>query len=178
MFIPLIVTSSLAYLTTRLWEPFSIYTRGLALSGELLTHDRDKSALTLLRVNEVVEKDFKIVHPEQTLRDLVDIISQSNRNLFPVVDEYFNYLGVITLDSVRQLMFDQSQYDTVYLRDLMQKAKESVSLNDNLETAMAKFRKTGWYNLPVLNGKKYVGFVSRANIFMIYRNKIREFSVE
>ncbi|HPS84546.1 MAG TPA: chloride channel protein, partial [Bacteroidales bacterium] len=143
LFIPLIVTSSLAYMTTRLWEPYSIYTRGLALSGELVTHDRDKSALTLLRVNEVVETDFKTVHPDQTLRDLVGVISASNRNLYPVVDEYCNYLGVITLDSVRKLMFDQSQYDTVLLRDLMQKAKDSVSLNDNLETAMAKFRKTG-----------------------------------
>jgi len=178
LFIPLIVTSSLAYMTTRLWEPYSIYTRGLALSGELVTHDRDKSALTLLRVNEVVETDFKTVHPDQTLRDLVGVISASNRNLYPVVDEYCNYLGVITLDSVRKLMFDQSQYDTVLLRDLMQKAKDSVSLNDNLETAMAKFRKTGWYNLPVLNGEKYVGFCSRANILMIYRNKIREFSAE
>jgi len=178
LFIPLIVTSSLAYITTRLWEPYSIYTRGLALSGELVTHDRDKSALTLLRVNEVVETDFKTVHPDQTLRDLVEVISASNRNLYPVVDEYFNYLGVITLDSVRKLMFDQTQYDTVLLRDLMQKAKDSVSLNDNLETVMAKFRKTGWYNLPVLNGEKYVGFCSRANILMTYRNKIREFSAE
>ncbi|HBG71155.1 MAG: chloride channel protein [Bacteroidetes bacterium GWF2_43_63] len=178
LFIPLIVTSSIAYITTRLWEPYSIYTRGLALSGELVTHDRDKSALTLLRVNEVVESDFKTVHPDQTLRELVDVISKSKRNLFPVVDEYFNYLGVITLDSVRQLMFEQTKYDTVYLRDLMQIAKDSVSLNDNLETAMVKFRKTGWYNLPVLNGEKYVGFVSRANILMTYRNKIREFSAE
>jgi len=178
LFIPLIVTSSLAYMTTRLWEPYSIYTSRLAVSGELVTHDRDKSALTLLRVNEVVETDFKVVHPDQTLRDLVQVISASNRNLYPVVDEYCNYLGVITLDSVRKLMFDQSQYDTVFLRDLMQKAKDSVSLNDNLETAMAKFRKTGWYNLPVLNGEKYVGFVSRSNILMIYRNKIREFSAE
>jgi CIC family chloride channel protein len=178
LFIPLIVTSSLAYMTTRLWEPYSIYTSRLAVSGELVTHDRDKSALTLLRVNEVVETDFKVVHPDQTLRDLVQVISASNRNLYPVVDEYCNYLGVITLDSVRKLMFDQSKYDTVLLRNLMQKAKESVSLNDNLDTAMGKFRKTGWYNLPVLNGEKYVGFVSRSNILMIYRNKIREFSAE
>lgn len=178
LFIPLIITSSLAYITTRLWEPYSIYTRGLALSGELVTHDRDKSALTLLRVNEVVENDFKTVHPDQTLRDLVEVISKSNRNLFPVVDEYFNYLGVITLDSVRELMFQHEKYDMVFLRDLMQKARESVSINDNLETAMSKFRKTGWYNLPVLNGQKYVGFVSRANILMTYRNKIREFSAE
>ncbi|HPF00252.1 MAG TPA: chloride channel protein [Bacteroidales bacterium] len=178
LFIPLIVTSSIAYMTTRLWEPYSIYTSRLAVSGELVTHDRDKSALTLLRVNEVVETDFKVVHPDQTLRDLVQVISASNRNLYPVVDEYCNYLGVITLDSVRKLMFDQSKYDTVLLRNLMQKAKESVSLNDNLDTAMGKFRKTGWYNLPVLNGEKYVGFVSRSNILMIYRNKIREFSAE
>ncbi|MGD9493903.1 MAG: chloride channel protein [Bacteroidales bacterium] len=178
LFIPLIVTSSLAYMTTRLWEPYSIYTSRLAVSGELVTHDRDKSALTLLRVNEVVETDFKVVHPDQTLRDLVQVISASNRNLYPVVDEYCNYLGVITLDSVRKLMFDQSKYDTVLLRNLMQKAKESVSLNDNLDTTMGKFRKTGWYNLPVLNGEKYVGFVSRSNILMIYRNKIREFSAE
>jgi len=178
LFIPLIVTSTLAHLTTRLWEPYSIYTRSLAKAGELITHDRDKTALTLLKVNEVVETQFEKVGPDQTLRQLLAAISKSNRNLYPVVDEENNYLGVIALDDVRQLMFDQSKYDTVILRDVMQKTQTYVTMDENLESAMAKFRKTGWYNMPVLDNGKYVGFVSRANIFINYRNKIREFSVE
>ncbi len=178
LFIPLIITSSLSYLTTRLHEPYSIYTRGLARSGDLITHDRDKTALTLLRINDVVETQFIVVRPEQTLRDLVDAISRSTRNLFPVVDREGNYLGVISLDDVRQIMFDQSKYDAVILKDLMQITHEHVSLDENLESAIARFRKTGWYNLPVLDGKKYIGFVSRSNIFMVYRNKIKEFSAE
>lgn len=178
LFIPLIVTSTLAHLTTRLWEPYSIYTRSLAKAGELITHDRDKTALTLLKVNEVVETQFEKVGPDQTLRQLLAAISKSNRNLYPVVDEENNYLGVIALDDVRQLMFDQTKYDTVILRDVMQKTQTYVTMDENLESAMAKFRKTGWYNMPVLDNGKYVGFVSRANIFINYRNKIREFSVE
>jgi CIC family chloride channel protein len=178
LFIPLIVTSTLAHLTTRLWEPYSIYTRSLAKAGELITHDRDKTALTLLKVNEVVETQFEKVGPDQTLRQLLAAISKSNRNLYPVVDEENNYLGVIALDDVRQLMFDQTKYDTVILRDVMQKTQVFVTMDENLESAMAKFRKTGWYNMPVLDNGKYVGFVSRANIFINYRNKIREFSVE
>jgi len=134
--------------------------------------------LTLLKVNEVVETQFEKVGPDQTLRELVAAISKSNRNLYPVVDDENNYLGVIALDDVRQLMFDQSKYDTVFLRDVMQKTQTYVTMEENLESAMAKFRKTGWYNLPVLDNGKYIGFVSRANIFINYRNKIREFSVE
>jgi CIC family chloride channel protein len=176
LFIPLIITSSLAFLTTRLREPYSIYTRGLARKGELITHDRDKTALTLLMVKEMVETQFEVVHPDEKLRHLVEAISRSNRNLFPVVNEVGNFVGVISLDDVRQVMFDQSQYDTLIVKDLMQIPDVYVTLNDNLETAIAKFRKTGWYNLPVLDDEKYVGFVSRSNIFMIYRNKIREFS--
>ncbi len=176
LFIPLIITSSIAFLTTRIKEPYSIYTQGLARKGELITHDRDKTALTLLMVNEMVETQFEIVRSNQTLRNLVEAISRSNRNLFPVVDEAGNFDGVISLDDVRQLMFDQSKYDSVYVKDLMQMPDVFVTLSDNLETAIAKFRKTGWYNLPVLDGKKYVGFVSRSNIFMIYRSKIKEFS--
>ncbi|NLL27376.1 MAG: chloride channel protein [Bacteroidales bacterium] len=178
LFIPLIITSGLAHLTARLWEPYSVYTKNLADRGELITHDRDKTALTLLKVNEVVETQFITLRPEQKLRDVVSAISKSNRNFFPVVDDYNNYLGIVSLDDVRKIMFDQSRYDTVLVKDLMQELNITVSLDDNLDTVLTRFRASGNYNLPVLDGTKYVGFVSRANIFMIYRKKVREFTVD
>lgn len=178
LFIPLILASAISYLTIIYFEPHSLYTRKLAQEGELITHHKDKAVLTLLKIESVIEKNLMSVKPEQTLGDLVKIIAISKRNIFPVIDEYNNFLGLITLDSVREIMFDKESYDTVRITDLMIQAPDYVTLSDNMDTVMEKFKDTGLWNLPVIDKGKYIGFVSRATVFNAYRKLLIEFSEE
>ncbi len=105
LLIPLILTSTVAFITARSFQKYSIYTEQLALSGDLITHNKDKAVMTLLDWSKEVEKDLLTVRPDGTLRDLVKQISKSNRNLFPVVDEFNILEGVVLLDDVRDKMF-------------------------------------------------------------------------
>jgi len=178
LLIPLIITSTVAYITTRSFERHSIYHVQLAQRGELITHDKDKAVLTLMDWKKEIETDLLRVKISDTLGDLVKVISKSKRNLYPVVDEYNILEGVVSLDEVREIMFNQELYETVTVRDLMNIPPSYIDKSENIETVMETFRKTGAWNLPVLDNGYYVGFISKSRIYTTYRELLIQFSEE
>jgi chloride channel protein, CIC family len=178
LFIPLIITSSLSYITVVYFQPHSIYTKNLAKKGHLITHHKDQAVLTLLSVDNVLETKFSILKPGQTLGDLVKIISQSKRNIFPVVDDENTFLGMVSLDEVREIMFDRDKYNELMVYNLMVTPRLLVNIEDSMDEVMRKFKDSGLWNLPVVESGKYRGFVSRSNVFNIYRKMLIEFSEE
>ncbi len=175
LFLPLMLTSAIAYLVTRSMDPHSIYTEQLARRGDLITHNKDRTILTLMKTTQVIEKDFVHTHPEMKLRDLVKVFTSSNRNLFPVVEDG-ELVGVMTLDDFKQMLFDKTLYDKVFVRDLMTNPPAVVEKEDTMEAVMQKFQNTGAWNLPVVDQGKYVGFISKSKLFSAYRRKLLEVS--
>jgi CIC family chloride channel protein len=178
LLIPLIITATVAYITTRSFERHSIYHVQLAQRGELITHDKDKAVLTLMDWKKEIETDLLKVKTSDSLGDLVKVISKSKRNLYPVVDEYNILEGVVSLDEVREIMFNQELYETVTVRDLMNIPPSYIDKRENIETVMETFRKTGAWNLPVLDNGYYVGFISKSRIYTTYRELLIQFSEE
>jgi chloride channel protein, CIC family len=176
LIVPLMLVSTISYATTKMFVSNSVYTYQLAERGELFTHHKDKTVMSMLRVESMIETDFMIIHPEAMLRDLIQVISKSKRNIFPVVDEESIFHGFIRLDDIRHIMFKPELYDTIVVKNLMVKPATFVSPDDSMETVAAKFSDYDKYNLPVLEDGKYIGFVSRANVFSTYREMVRKFS--
>jgi len=178
LLIPLIMTSTIGYITARSFQKHSIYNEQLAASGELITHDKDKAVMTLLDWTEEVEKDLLTVSPDGNLGDLVKQIARSNRNIFPVVDEYNILEGVVLLDDVRDKMFNPELYDQVSIRDLMTIPPSYIDLHERGDAVLEAFERTGAWNLPVLDRGCYVGFISKSRIFSAYRELLKQFSEE
>jgi CIC family chloride channel protein len=178
LLIPLIITSTTAFIITRSFESHSIYHVQLARKGELITHDKDKAVLTFMDWRKDIEKDLIKVRVTDTLGDLVKAISRSNRNIFPVVDEYEILEGVVSLDDVRDIMFNRELYDSMIVRDLMSIPPSYIDIGENIETVMRTFGETEAWNLPVLNKGLYVGFISKSRIFSTYRKLLTQFSEE
>lgn len=176
LFLPLLIVSTLAYMTIRLFEPYSIYTMRLAQKGDLLTHEKDKSILTLLKVDNLIEKDFKEVHPDMNLKQVVDIIATSNRNLFPVTDHDGTLLGVVLLDDIRNIMFRPDLYKKMHVTRFMSSPPARIDVSLPMEKVMEIFDKTNAWNLPVVDNEKYIGFVSKSKIFNSYRRVLRHYS--
>jgi len=178
LIVPLMLTTSIAFITIKTFQPHSIFTRRLAESGDLITHDKDKTVLTLLNVKRVIDTDLTTIDPDATLGDLTKLIAKSKRNLFPVVErDDGTYLGLIDMNDVREDMFHSEKYDTPISFYMMQ-AKAHVSTSEPMEKVMEKFKRTAYYNLPVVDDGKYIGFVSRANIFNAYRKVLKDVSME
>ncbi len=175
LFLPLLIVSTIAYGTIKVFEPYSIYTMRLARRGELLTHHKDKAVLTLLKVNNVIETDFLSVKPEMNLKEMVDTISQSKRNLFPVLNDQGELLGVVLLDEIRNIMFRTDLYKRLYVRKFMSMPPACIDVSYPMDKVMKLFDDTGAWNLPVVDNGKYVGFVSKSKIFNSYRRVLRHY---
>ena len=178
---PLLLTSAVSYVVVSPFENHSIYAKKLAEQGNLLTHDKDQSAWQLINMRKLIETNFGTVRQGGKLRDLVEAIQNSSRNIFPVLDEQDRFLGYINLDDVRKIIFCPELYDTTTIEELMQRCQEgdTVCLSDSPQDVVEKFRNSDRYNLVVLDDDgSYVGFLSRANLFSAYRRFVRDVSEE
>ncbi len=176
LFLPLMIVATLSYGTMNTFEKTSVYTYQLARRGELFTHDKDKVVLSLMNVKDLLETKFKTIDEDATLGDLVKIIQNSNRNIFPVIDKDNHLHGIIHLNNVRHVIFKPELYDSTKVSNLMYFPVNFVSPDDSMEDIVQKFQSSGHFNLPVLKEGKYVGFVSRANILSKYRKLLKHFS--
>ena len=180
LFMPLMIVSTVSYLTIILFEPHSLYAMRLAQKGELLTHHKDRAVLTLLKMENVIETDLAQLAPKMTLGELVKVISLSKRNIFPVVNPDNNKLvGVVLLDEVRNIMFRPDLYNRFTVQKLMISPPATLNQNLSMEKVMEIFEDTGAWNLPVVDDNKcYVGYVSKSKIFTSYRHVLVHFSDE
>ncbi len=179
LFVPLMIVSVVSYLVINMFEPHSIYAMRLARKGELLTHDKDKAILTVLNLESLIERDHRTVTPDMELSQLTHTISKSHRNIFPVVDTSGRFLGVVSLDSVRNVMFRSELYHQYKVKSFMKDPPALLGINDTLKVVTKKFDETGAWNLPIVdNDYKYVGFISRSGLFNSYRSTLIKFSQE
>lgn len=178
LFMTLMIVSVVSYLTIIIFEPHSLYAMRLAQKGELLTHHKDRAVLTLLKMDNVIETDLTILYPDMTLGQLVKIISNSRRNIFPVVARDNNrLLGILLLDEVRNIMFRPELYERFTVGQLMISPPAIINHNMPMEKVMEIFEDTGAWNLPVVDDDKtYIGFVSKSKIFNSYRRVLVHFS--
>ena len=177
LFLPLMMVSVSAYLTIMIFEPHSIYSMRLAQKGELVTHHKDKSVLTLMNIESVVETDFEQVHPENDLGEMVKVISKAKRNMFPVVDARGILLGVVMMDDIRNIMFRQELYHRFTVGRFMVVPPARINIDDSMEEVMRKFDETKAWNLPVVDEEgKYKGFLSKSRVLNTYRQTLVDFS--
>ncbi len=179
LFMPLMIVSVISYLTIMLFEPHSLYAMRLAQKGELLTHNKDRNVLTLLKMDSVLETDFVTIFPEMTLGELVKVISESRRNIFPVIDKKGHLRGILLLDEVRNIMFQPRLYKRFTVEQLMTSPLAVLRYDLPMEKVMEIFEDTGAWNLPVVDQeRRYLGFVSKSKIFNSYRHVLVHFSEE
>jgi CIC family chloride channel protein len=178
LFTPLIFTAVISYLTIQLFEPHGIYTKRLAERGELMTHHKDRNVLQMMKVTSMIESDFRTVDVDGTMRDFTREVAKSKRNIFPVVDSEDNFYGLIFINDIRNIIFNTDLWDTTLVKDLMYMPAITVEPDESMESVAQKFQESEDYNLPVLRDGKYMGFVSRAQVFMTYRRLLKEFSDE
>ncbi|WP_372745940.1 chloride channel protein [Lutibacter sp.] len=174
LFVPLMIVSAISYLITKTYIPHNIYSAELAKKGQLITHDKDKKVLLLMDIDKVIETNFILIHPNMNLGDIVnEAVIKSTRNHFPVVNDNNEFLGILMLDDIRSIMFEQKLYKKLKAKNLMQIAPAIIDYDkDSMEVIMDKFKETVAWNLPVLKDGKYYGFISKSRLLTSYRRKL------
>ncbi|MEQ9374665.1 MAG: chloride channel protein [Imperialibacter sp.] len=172
LFVPLMLVSAISYSTISYFEKYSIYTKHLVEKGDLIPNDKDRLVLSQILLEKIVETDLLTIHPNATLDDLVKLVRKSRRNIFPVVNDLGELEGIITLDDVREIMFNEEARKSIIVRTWMTAPPAFVSSNEKMQSVMNKFEISQAWNLPVIDDGKYIGFVSKSSIFSAYRSKL------
>ncbi len=172
LMIPLMIVASISFAISKYFEPHAMDIKKLVNNGQLFTNDKDKSILTSIKTSNLIENDFQSVLATDSLGTLVKTLSQSKRNIFPVVDESNKLLGIITLDDIREIMFNYELHEKVSVSDLMAMPAATIQSHESMEEVMKKFDETGAWNLPVIESGGYIGFISKSSVFSSYRSKL------
>ena len=179
LFVPLMIVSLVSYLTIISFEPNSVYTTRLAKKGQLLTHHKDKAALTLMSLNSVVERHDTKISPDMKLGEMVRLISREKVNVFPVTDGTGHLLGIIELQKIRKVLFRQDLYNVFTAGQLMEKPVACLTIDDPMQVVMDTIEKTGADTLPVVDRDAlFIGFVSKAKLYAMYRQVMVDYSEE
>lgn len=177
LIIPLMIVSTLSNVIVRHFEPVSLEVKDMIARGEVFSHDKDRNILLLLKTSNVIETDFKSIDVNAPLRELISVIKSSKRNLFAVINADNELEGIITLDDVRDVMFEIDNYDIIYIKTLMTTPPSVLSINESMSDIMKKFDETQAWNLPVVDeNNHFMGFISKSHIFSKYRNELIEMS--
>ncbi|WP_019671234.1 chloride channel protein [Eudoraea adriatica] len=180
LFVPLMITSAISFLLTKNAIDYTIYTRELAEQDALITHDKDQAVLTLMQLDEIIERNFKTIRQDMTLGELVHkTVAKSTRNIFPVIDAKDALVGIVSLDDIREFMFDTSMYNKITVESFMHNAPELIFYEtDSMKKVMQKFQDSNAWNLPVIKNGKYSGFISKSKLLTAYRRKLINFTQE
>jgi len=179
LLLPLMIVCISSYLTINIFEPHSIYGMRLARQGKLITHHTDRSILTLMNLESIIDKDYIAVRPDMQLGDLVHAISRSHTSFIPVLDAGGSLVGEIDVTKIRHIMFRTELYQKFSVAQIMTQSPATLRRNDPMEEVMGKFDKTDAAFLPVLDeNNKLLGFISRTRMYAMYRQMVADFSTE
>ncbi len=178
LFLPLMIVAAISFGFTKYFVPNSIYTSELAKKGQLITHNKDSHVLMMMKIDKIIERNFISLTPEMKLGNVLkNAVAKSSRNHFPVVNDENEFLGILLLDNIRSMMFDTDLYEKVKVKELMHSSPDIIDYdNDSVAQIMKKFKYSGAWNLPVIKGGEYFGFISKSKLLSVYRRKLVEFS--
>ena len=179
LLIPLIFTSTISFGTLRIFERYSIYTKRIAQSGDLLTHDSDQAVLTLMKTDGLIRDKYPRLHPDQTLRELVSVVSETTAGVIAVLDSDGRFRGMVDVASIHKMLVSVDKYDKVRVYSLMEQAPAIIYSGEKMEDVMSKFDRTGAWRLPVVTDDgTYLGFISRSRVLTAYREELKKISQE
>lgn len=178
LIIPLMIVSALSFAVSKYFMPLSIDMQKLSHKEKINTSNTDSYLLSNIDLAKFIEHDFSEVRVDSSLRQLIDIVSTSKRNIFPVVDKELELKGLISIDDIRDIMFKQNLYDKISVKEIMRRPVYLITEKDDINTAMKAFDESHLWNIPVVFENKYQGFISKSSILEKYREVLIQSSIE
>ena len=170
LFIPLMIVSSISFFIVKSYEPYSMETKKLALEGQIFTHKKERNILTSIILGDILQENYESIQPDKKLKDLIELIKRSEKNIFAVVDSKERFIGIIELNDIKQKLFQPDYYDKISIKSIMKKPAAILNAGQDMHTVMEKFDVTQSWYLPVLGeNKKFTGFISKTKLFNKYR---------
>jgi chloride channel protein, CIC family len=170
LFIPLMIVSSISFFIVKTYEPFSMETKKLAQEGQIFTHKKEKNILTSISLESILQDKYESINIDKKLKDLIEIIKRSDKNIFAVTDAKERFSGIIELNDIKQKLFQTEGFDKVSIKSIMKKPAATLRTDQDMHAVMKEFDITQSWYLPVLDqNRRFIGFISKTKLFNKYR---------
>lgn len=176
LMVPLMIVSSISYFINKSILKYSIYTKVLADQGNLFTdQNKDNDVLRRIKLKYVLENDFVILHPDDTIKSRSADIVHTHRNIFPVVDSGGYLTGILLIDQLlERLVSSNIGEQHSLIKEIDQPPNKVVTLDTPMSEVMQTMESQDIRILPVTDNKGlYLGFVTKNGIFNKYRSLLR-----
>jgi CIC family chloride channel protein len=172
LMVPLMIVAAISYFINKGSLTYSIYTKGLAEQGNLVTQDHN--VLRRIKLKYLIEKDFVILRPGDTPISRSADIVHTSRNIFPVVNNEGELIGVIYSDQLLEFLVSNKAEDhTRLIKDIAQPPDKIIFLSTPVREVMQAMDSLDKRILPVTDSNnKYLGFVTKNGILNKYRHII------
>ena len=174
LIIPLMLVSAISFTVSKYLQPLNIDAIKLLEKGSAISQGKDGQILSNLRTYKLIETDFLRLTPNCNLGKMVELFTKTKRNIFPVVDNDDNLLGVVLLDNIREFIFKTEMYTSIKAKEIMTNPPDTIDSQEDMELVMKKFDESGAWTLPVLDKNKYIGFISKSSLLSQYRQILKK----
>jgi len=173
LMVPLMIVSAISYFINKGSLTYSIYTKGLAEQGNLVTQDHN--VLRRIKLKYLIEKDFVILRPDDTPRSRSSDIIHTTKNIFPVVTHEGELTGIIFSDQLLELLVSNKPEDQNRLiEEIAQPPDKIININTSMFEVMQIMDSLDFRILPVIDANNiYLGFVTKNSIFNKYRHILK-----
>jgi len=174
LLVPLMLVSSISYVLlgrTSLYEK-QVFSR---LSSPAHLGEFARGLLTEMRVNEaVVERPVTTIPEDMRFGELVQMVSRSSQIYFPVVDTKGKMTGILSINDIREIMFEETVAQLIVAKDVATPNVVRVFWDDSLQEALDKMALIQVDELPVVRKEhpdEIVTMVAKRDIISFYYDR-------
>jgi chloride channel protein, CIC family len=165
--LPLMMSSVVAYLVAERVSPGSLYTHLLQRQGIDLTQasqepDSVQSMLDQLTAADIMQRRVETLSGDLSLQQAMKAFSRSHHRGFPVIEKG-RLVGILTQTDLTKPL-SRSLPDSTPIREVMTPQPVTVTPEDRLSTVLYTLNRFEVSRLPVVEGRKLLGIITRADI--------------
>jgi CIC family chloride channel protein len=176
LIVPMLIVSSLSFL---LLGNVSLYEKQVPTRVDSPAHVGDYSVdiMDHLQVQDAVVTGRKIetIPQDMSFENVLERMTDSNQQDFPVVDKEDNLIGIISMTDLRTAMADASLHPLLVAKDIAVTGVMAVTMEDSLNTALKLMAVVNVRELPVVSKEdpgRIISMVSRKDITRAYHKEM------
>jgi CIC family chloride channel protein len=170
LFIPLMIVSAISYVISRIYNPYNMYWKEL-IHEQKLYPDHDFNMLDAIRLDSIINKSSNVLNKSMLISDFYHILSNTDANIFAVLDDEGEMDGVILMDQVRKQLFNQRE-SSATIEEIMTPPPTIIDYHQPVSSIMEVFDALDAWQLPVVKDGVFLGFISKSALLSKYRDLI------
>jgi CIC family chloride channel protein len=182
LLMPAMWVCAIAYIVGRRW---GIYQKQVPTRADSAAHYGDfvKDLLEEMTVRDIFYKDdlYRYVPENMTLKDFVPIMTSTEQQNFPVVNERNEMTGIFSINDIREILIDRELDNLVIMKEIADEDVPFVTLDRNLADVLRIFSLNEVDSIPVVeeeNSKKLLGMIRRRDVIISYYEKLKSLKVD